>query len=416
MTQETGKKKSGLFYGYVIVALAVLLNVLLGGTTYTFSVFFDPLSSEFGWTRALTSGAFSMYMILHGLLYIITGRLNDKFGPRIVMSGCGFFVGLGYILMSFTGDVWHIYLFYGVIIAIGMSGGYVPLTSTVTRWFEGNKRRGLMIGIAVAGIGIGTMIVPPFANWLIYSYSWRTSYMVIGIIVMVIIMAAAQFMKRPPDKEQPAFDNGAAQLEQPVSLTPGGMSLAEALRTRQLWLLSIAYFGLGVFLQAIMVHIVMHALDLGIPAAQAAGIIVAVGGLSVVGRISMGATGDRIGNKSVIIICFVIMIAALSWLLIAKELWMLIIFGSAFGFAYGGLVLSQSPIIADIFGIRSHGEIMGVIVFIVTIGAAAGPVLAGAIYDATESYIPAFLVCIGFGIIGLISTFFLKPLAGGGNR
>jgi MFS family permease len=183
-----------------------------------------------------------------------------------------------------------------------------------------------------------------------------------------------------------------------------------------LWLLSIAYFGLGVFLQAIMVHIVMHALDLGITAAQAATIIVAVGGLSVVGRISMGLTGDKIGNKSVMIICFAVMTAALSWLLIAKELWMLIIFASAFGFAYGGLVAAQAPIVADLFGIRSHGEIMGVIVSIVTIGAAIGPILAGAIFDATKSYIPAFIVCIGFGIIGVILTLFLKPLAGGGHR
>ncbi|MFC1900258.1 MFS transporter [Chloroflexota bacterium] len=400
----------------MIVALAALVNVILGGTTYTFSVFFEPLSSEFGWTRALTSGAFSLYMILHGFLYIVTGKLNDKLGPRIVMSGCGFFMGLGYILMSTTNNVWHIYLFYGVVIAIGMSGGYVPLTSTVTRWFEGSKKRGLMVGISIAGVGIGTMIVPPFANWLIYTYSWRVSYMVIGIIVMAVVIAASQFMKRAPDKKQQVSDNDAVQQDKPASLTLGGLSLAEALRTRQLWLLSISYFGFGVFLQAIMVHIVMHALDMGITAAQASSIFVAVGGLSVAGRISMGAACDRIGNKSVIIICFAVMIAALSWLLIAKELWMLLIFASAFGFAYGGLVAAQSPIVADLFGIRSHGEILGVIVFIVTIGAAAGPVIAGGIFDATKSYFPAFLVCIGFGIIGLILTFFLKPLVRGGDR
>jgi len=288
-------------------------------------------------------------------------------------------------------------------------------TSTVTRWFEGNKRRGLMIGIAVAGIGVGTMIVPPFASWLIYSYDWRISYRVIGIITMAVIITAAQFMKRPPEEKQKESDNNISQ-EKPANLTPGGLSLAEAIRTRQLWLLSTAYFGLGVFLQAIMVHIVMHALDMGIEAAQTGSIFIAVGGLSVIGRISIGAAGDRIGNKSVIIICFAIMIAALSWLLIAEELWMLIIFASAFGFGYGGLVSAQAPIVADLFGIRSHGEILGVIVFIVTIGAAVGPILAGAIYDNTDSYFPAFLVCIGFGIISLILTFFLKPFAGGGDR
>ena len=113
---------------------------------------------------------------------------------------------------------------------------------------------------------------------------------------------------------------------------------------------------------------------------------------------------------------FVLMIAALSWLLVAKEFWMLILFACMFGYAYGGLVSAQSPIVADLFGIRSHGEILGVIVFIITIGAAAGPVIAGGVFDATQSYYPAFLVCIGFGIIGVILTLFLKPLVRGGDR
>ncbi len=415
MTQLTENKKQGFYYGYIIVALAVLANIILGGTTYTFSVFFEPLSSNFGWTRAITSGAFSLYMILHGFLYIVTGRLNDKLGPRLVMSVCGFFIGLGYILMSTTNSIWQIYLFYGVIIAIGMSGGYVPLTSTVTRWFEGDKRRGLMIGISVAGIGIGTMIVPPFATWLISTYDWRTSYVVIGIIVIITIVAVAQFLKQAPGKLQ-AVPDTEDKPPTSVNVISDGLSLPEAIRTRQFWLLSISYFGLGVFLQAIMVHIVMHALGLGITAAEASGIFIAVGGLSVIGRILMGAAGDRIGNRLAIIICFGIMVAALSWLLMAKELWMLILFASGFGFAYGGLVSAQSTIVADLFGIRAHGVILGVIVFIVTIGAAIGPLMAGAIYDITGSYNTAFLVCIGFSIIGLVLTLFLKPISSGGEK
>lgn len=415
MTQETEPEKHGTFYGYIVVALASLINIILGGTTYTFSVFFEPLSGEFGWTRAVTSGAFSLYMLLHGFLYIVTGRLNDRFGPRIVLSGCGFFMGLGYLLMSQVNGIWQIYLFYGVIIAIGMSGGYVPITSTVTRWFEGDRRRGLMIGISIAGVGIGTMIVPPFANWLISSFTWRTSYFVIGLIVMVIVIAAAQFMRRAPEKMPQLSYSENTPLEKSVNIISRGLSLDRAIRTRQFWLLSVSYFGFGLFLQAIMVHIVIHALGLGISSASAASIFIAVGGLSVIGRISMGAACDRIGNKSVIIIGFVLMAAALSWLLVARELWMLILFAAAFGFAYGGLVSAQSPVVADLFGIGSHGAILGVIVSIITMGAAVGPVMAGAIYDATESYHPAFLVCIGFSIIGLILTLFLKPITRGGD-
>jgi OFA family oxalate/formate antiporter-like MFS transporter len=213
MTQQAEIKKPRFFYGYVIVAVAFLINVIMGGTLYTFSVFFKPLASEFGWTRAATSGAFSLYMFLHGFLYIITGRLSDRFGTRLVLSGAGFFMGLGYLLMSRISDIWHLYLFYGVIIAIGMSGGYVPLTSAVTRWFADSKKRGLMVGIAVAGVGVGTMIMPPVANWLITTYDWPTSYVVIGIMVLVTIMLAAQFLKRAPAqlKQLPHDQNGVQE-------------------------------------------------------------------------------------------------------------------------------------------------------------------------------------------------------------
>ncbi len=409
MTQQNKTEKKPFFYGYVIVGLSSLVNVLLGGSLYTFSVFFEPLSGEFGWTRALTSGAFSLYMFLHGFLYILTGRLNDRYGPRIVLSGCGLFMGIGYMLMSLVSEVWHVYLFYGVVIAVGMSGGYVPITSTVTRWFESDSRRGLMIGISIAGTGLGTMIMPPIANWLISSYGWQTSYVIIGIMVLVLIMAAAQFMRRAPESAVQTGADGKAILKK-------GLTIGQAMRTRQFWLLSISYFGFGLFLQAIMVHIVVHALGLGISPAAAANIFIAIGGLSLLGRIGMGFICDRIGNKNVIIICFVLMSASFIWMLFAKELWSIILFAGVFGFAYGGLVSAQSPIIADLFGIRSHGVILGAIVSIITIGSAIGPVMAGAIFDSTSSYNWAFIFCLGFSLISLVLTLLLKPITSGGEK
>ncbi|MBA7631818.1 L-lactate transporter [subsurface metagenome] len=416
MTQQVEIKKPRFFYGYVIVALAFLIQAILGGTLYTFSVFFKPLSSEFGWTRAATSGAFSLYMVLHGFLYIITGKLNDTFGTRIVMSGCGLFMGLGYLLMSQTNTIWHLYLFYGVIIAVGMSGGFVPLLSTVTRWFANNKKRGLMIGIALAGTGVGTMIMPPVANWLISSYGWRTSYAIIGISVLILIISAAQFLRRAPGQMQQLPHGQDGGQEEGPNTEARGFSLQEAMRTRQFWLFCTAYFGFGVFLQVIMVHIVLHAIGLGISASAAANIFVAIGGLTVVGRITMGSASDRIGNRSILIGCFALMTAALAWLLVAKELWMLYLFAVVFGFAYGGLVAVQSPLVADLFGMRSHGVILGVIVFIITIGAAVGPVMAGGIFDITGGYNPAFLVCVAFSIAGIILALLLRPITKGGER
>ena len=138
------KVKPKFFYGYVVVLASFFILLITWGTIYTFGVFLKPLLAEFGWTRAETSGAYSLYMVLHGVLYIVTGRLNDRFGPRMLMTACGLLLGLGYFLMAYISAIWHLYLFYGVIIGIAMSAGFVPLVSTIVRWFV--KRRALMTG------------------------------------------------------------------------------------------------------------------------------------------------------------------------------------------------------------------------------------------------------------------------------
>ena len=399
--------KPKFFYGYIVVALAFLIMVIMGGTIYTFGIFFKPLAGDFGWTSAATSGAFSLQMVIHGLFYIVTGKLNDRFGPRVVVSVCCLLLGAGYLLMSHVSDIWQLYLFYGVIIGIGMSGSFVPLGSTVARWFV--KRKGAMIGIAVAGISVGTMIMPPVASWLISSYGWRTSYAVMGLIVLVITISAAQFLRRDPTQMrllpygQSEVGGGSSNVE--VS----GFSLQEAMHTRQFWLLCVAFLSFGVSQTAIMVHIVPHATELGISATAAANVFIAIGGLGILGRIVMGGTSDRIGCRAALIICFVLLMAGFAWLLVTKDLWMLYLFAAVFGFSYGGTSALMSPTVAELFGLRSHGLILGVITFITTAGCAVGAVMAGSVFDITGSYQVAFLICATLSIICIILSILLRP-------
>ena len=140
---STSNRKPYMFYGYMIVLAGFLISAVIWGAAYSFGVFLKPLAADFGWTRAVTSGAYAMSMFALGLLVMVTGRLNDRFGPRIVMTGCGLFLGLGYILISQITTLWQMYLFYVVLVGVGMSGGFVPLASSVARWFV--KRRGLLV-------------------------------------------------------------------------------------------------------------------------------------------------------------------------------------------------------------------------------------------------------------------------------
>jgi len=413
MVRTTGDKKSKLFYGYIVVAAALLIVIIAHGAQYTFGIFFKPILTEFGWTKVATSGAFSLYLVLWGFLSIFVGRLNDRFGPRVVMTVCGFFLGLGYLLMSQVGAIWQFYLFYGVIIAIGMSGAWVPLISTVPRWFV--KRRGMMTGIVTSGSGIGTILLSLVASRLISDHGWHFSYIILGGGVLVLLMLAAQFLRRDPHQVGQLPYGGSETEEESPNLPTEGFCFREAVGTRAFWIVCAVFFCFGFDLYTIMVHIVPHAIELGISPIIAASIIAIIGGVNTAGRIIIGSAGDRIGNKRCLIISFILMAAALLWVTVAKEIWMLYLFAVVFGFGYGGLAALMSPVPAELFGLRSLGTIVGAVMCSFTIGGAIGPVLAGRIFDITGSYNPAFWGCVALGITGIILSALLRPTSSQGG-
>jgi len=404
----TADKKPKLFYGYIVVLAAFGIQAVAWGLCSTFGVFFNPLLIEFGWTRAMISGAFSLCFLILGFISIIVGGLNDRFGPRMIMVVCGFFVGLGYLLMSQLNTIWQLYLFYGVIVGIGMSGMDVLSLSTIARWFV--RRRGMMSGIVKAGAGIGMVIMPPIASWLISSYGWRTSYFIIGIIALALVILVAQFLRRGPAQMGQLPDGEEEVNIGCLNSADGGFSFQEAIHTRQFWMLCVIFLLVGFCVEAIIVHIVPHATDLGISAVSAASILAVIGGVSIIGRFVMGSAGDRVGNKPAYLICFGLLSVALLWMQLARELWMLYLFACVYGFAHGGFFAVISPWVAELFGLSSHGVILGAVLFSTTIGGAIGPVLAGHIFDITSSYQLAFLVFTVACIVGFILTLLLKPI------
>jgi len=406
--RQSPRAEPRFFYGYIVVVAAFFIMVAMWGTYFAFGIFFKPVLSEFGWTRAMTSGAFSLSMVLHGVLGIVTGGFTDRFGPRMVMTLCGFILGLGYFLMSQTSTIWQLYLFYGVIVGTGMGGAFVPLTSTVARWFV--KRRSMMTGIVLTGIGIGSLIAAPVAHWLVSMYDWRLSYVILGSMVLLIVVLSAQFLRRDltqvghlPYDEHEGDEKG-------VNLGGKAFSLIKAVTTRQFWLVSGMLFCFGFCMFTITVHIVPHITELGISAASAASVLATAGGMSIIGNFVLGSAADRIGNRQVFIIGFIMMATVLFWLVPAAEAWMLYLFAVVFGFAHGGMGASESPLVAGLFGMSSHGLIFGVVGLGFTLGAAIGPFLAGHFFDITDSYQVAFLVCAAMSIVGLILTALLKPM------
>jgi MFS family permease len=404
---QSRKTEPRFFYGYIVVMVALLIMVVSWAFYYSFGVFFKPLLNEFGWTHAMTSGAFSLSMTMYGVLGIVVGVLNDRFGPRVVLTLCGFLLGLGYLLMSQVSDFWQMYLFYGVIIGTGMSGVWVPQLSTVARWFVG--RRTLMTGIVLAGVSIGQLIGPPITTRLIALYDWRLSYIIMGVVAFLLVILFAQFLRRDPT-QMGQLPYGADEGKQPEARSDAqAFSLREAAYTAQFWVAFGIFFCFGFGLFSIVVHIVPHAIELGISAAAAANILACRGGMGLVGNYVLGGVADRIGNRRIFIVGFIMISAALFWLVPARELWMFYLFAIVFGFAGGGMAASESPLVAGLFGLSSHGLIYGVVHLGFTAGAAVGPVVTGYIFDVTRSYQVAFLLCAGLCIVGIILAALLRP-------
>jgi len=409
IVQKPFNNEPKFFYGYIVVAAAFIIMVLAWGTFFSFGIFFKPLVNEFGWTSAMTSGAFTLSSLIRGTLSIVTGKLSDKFSLRIVTTTCCLLLASGFLLMSRISAVWQLYLIYGVIVATGMAGCWAPLIATVARWFV--KRRGLMTGIVTSGIGVGG-VIPLVATRLISTYDWRMSYLILGSTLLVVIVLAAQLLRHDPHQIG-QLPYGANEIKQ-ESLSPEakGFSIQDAIHTRQFLVLCATYFCYGFFMHAIMVHIVPHATELGISPISAANILAIISGVSIVGRITIGSVSDRIGINSSLVAGFILSVLVLLWLQLAEELWMLYLFAVIFGFAYGGLSASPSLIASELFGLSSLGVIVGSFTFSFTVGNAVGVFLSGHIFDITGSYYPAFWVCAAAGVAGLVLIVLLKPIGG----
>ncbi len=397
-----------IYYGHIMAGACFSIQAIGVGIYIAYGVFFNSLMTEFGWSRAVISGASSLAFLSMGLFGIIIGRLNDRYGPRILMTITAFFLGVGYMLMAKLEYIWHLYVFYGLIFGIGLSSIDVIALTTIARWFTRN--RGMMTGIVKVGTGAGQLVLPLLATILITEYGWRNAYILIGSAALVCLVAIAQLLKRDPDHINQSNVGYKSEHTLDQEKSDNSISLNAAIRTPQLWTICIVNLTLVFCLMIIMVHIVPHARDIGVSAPRAASVLSMIGGVSMLGRFVTGIAIDRIGSRIAMIICYFLLIAGLLWLQISDALWMLYLFALIYGLAHGGFFTSISPIIAEFFGIGSHGAIFGIAVCFGTIGGAAGPMLAGLLFDITSSYHPAFWLITLMGVIGLGLIVSVRPI------
>ena len=401
--------KTRYFYGYNIVAAGFTIQAVCIGALFAYGVFFKEIQAEFGWSRATISGASSLALLMMGAAGVLAGRLNDRIGPRILIAGSAVFLGLGYLLLSRIQSPWQLYVVFGILAGIGFSTHDVITLSTVARWFD--KRRGAMSGIVKVGTGSGQLLGPMLATLLLAVFGWRYSNVIIGAAILVALLLVAQLMRRDPQGMGLLPDGRISKsYGWNGEVTGQSLTLREAARIEQFWTICIIEFAIFCCLFTIVVHIVPHARDLGLAPAYAAGVLSTIGGVSIVGRIVMGAANDRIGGKRSLVICIIMLFCSFVWLQLASTAWMLFLFAVIYGFAHGGFFTVVSPMVAEWFGTGSHGMLFGIVLFCGTLGGSVGPLVAGRIFDVTGSYQMVFLILTGLTVIGFVLMMWLRPI------
>ncbi|MFC1903050.1 MFS transporter, partial [Chloroflexota bacterium] len=390
--------KGGLFYGWVVVAASLLIATTIFGTRFSFGVFFKYIESEFNLTRLITSGVTSLHWTLGCIFAILGGWALDKYGPKNLALLMGIFTGLSLLLTSQVNAAWQLFITYSLLLSIGAGALYPVVMATASRWFD--KKRGVALGIVGAGSGFGILAMAPLATYLVSDLGWRMAYVVMGFIALLVVIPSSMLLKKSPS-DIGAKSDGVKSSSYKVDEDETGkedkaqvieFSLLEALKSNNFWSLWFIWLLYSFCYLLILTHIVPHATDIGIPAMEAAVVLSLIGGSNIAGRLLMGTFSDKIGRKRTTIICSLIASGAMILLIASPELWVLYIFGIAFGFSLGGIDPALSALIGDIFGLRNIGKIMGVLESGWAIGAAIGPVIGGLVFDVSGNYFVAFLI------------------------
>ncbi|MDW3214530.1 MAG: MFS transporter [Ilumatobacteraceae bacterium] len=357
------------------VVAAFFSSAVTLGTAYSFGAFFESMSEEFDAAAGATAVIFGITTFSFFWLSIVTGRMTDRFGPRLVLvvGAVAMFVGL--LLTSRVDSLGAGYVTYGAGVGIAAACGYVPMVATVGGWFV--RYRALAVGLAVAGIGVGTMVLSPLSAAMIDRYGWRDTYVVFAFGGAAVLLACVPLVDRPPGDGSP----------QPSRF-------ADALRSPVFRRVHLSAFALGLALFVPFVFVGQYAKERGIDAVQAAVLVGVLGGSSVLSRIGFGSLVRRFGSFRLYRACFVIHgVSFLIWLVAGSSYALLVVFVLVLGVGYGGFVALSPILISDRMGVAGLGSILGVLYTAPGLGGLLGPPAAGWLIDRTDSYRWAIIAC-----------------------
>jgi MFS family permease len=388
------KTRQSLYYGWILLAAVVFVVLAGSGIRAVFGVFIKPIEAEFGWTRQQLSGAAALSLFVLGAVGPAVGWLADIWGPRRVMLLAAATLGVGTILASFVAHLWQLYASAGVLMAIGAGGLSMATISTIAaRWFV--ARRGLILGVLGGAMSAGQMLVVPLSMVIIHLYGWRSSFLWLGIGVLVVALPLILAFVRDDPKDMGLEPYGKGT---PAGKAFGGTTderrvpVSEAMGIPAFWLLAITFFVCGYTSNGlVLTHLIPHAAEHGFSEMHAAQALGLMGAMNIVGTVLSGWICDRYGRKGPLAFYYGVRGLSLIFLLYVWNVPSLRIFAAIFGLNYISTVPPTTSMTANIFGRLSVGALSGWIFFSHQVGSAIGAWAGGAIFDTTGSYSWAFL-------------------------
>jgi MFS family permease len=409
------------YYGWLVVAVAFVSMAVAVNARTAFSLLYPPILDEFGWDRAVTAGVFSFGFLVSAILSPLFGRSMDARGPRFNCEIGVLATGSGLLLATLATQPWHLYLTLGVLVGAGsVVLGYSGQGLYLPAWFV--RRRGLAISIAYSGVGVGSILLLPAMQTLIEGYGWRTACIALGIVALLVLAPLNLLLRRRPEDlglrpdgdAAPVPGSAAARRTNVVDAAWAATdwTLARALRTARFWWLALGYFC-GLFAwYLVQVHQTKYLVEIGFSPTTAALALGVVSLAGVPGQIVLGQLSDRIGREPVWAIGCAGFVATYVALLalpahaIPALLWTMVLLQGALGY---GVTSVFGAIPAEIFEGKHYGSIFGVLSLASIGGGALGPLVGGAVHDATGGYVAAFWVAIGASVLSAVAIYRAKP-------
>ncbi len=366
--------------GSVTVGLAFLAMFVAVGTGFSYGSLVVPLARELAISQGSASGVFAVTVMVFFLVGAPMGFLADRVGARLVLAAGALAMGGGLTLTATARDAPQLYLGSGLLVGVGMASTFVPLVALVGASFE--RRRSAAVGVAVSGIGMGTLVIAPFTGWLIAELGWRSAYLRLAAISGIVMVLCAVLVPSGPQR------------------SPDPPKLAEAFRTRRYQQLYLAQMLLAVAVFMPFAHLPAYAQDSGVDPVGAAGLVGIIGGASVAGRLALGAVADRLGLLPVYIVCYLAVAGSFAlWFWPGAPFPALVVHAVIFGVGYGGFVALQPGVVAERFGVERLGALLGVLYTSHVVGAGAGPLVAGLLIPR-HGYLPAAVAAMVCGLLG----------------